>query len=154
MKYDFQVDITVRSEQPSLIHADLTDDRDRPMSSVEGIYRQYDAMSRECAKVLMGRAQPGQIIAQVNMMGFARMLDVRSQVTGLAPFILRARRTARRRVSRASILDRDCRPHAIAVSAVPGQDQLNALAPHCSPQWEQLSQLWDSAGPQLMPLRS
>lgn len=59
VKYDFHIDISVNSEWFDSIHVDLTDDSRLPDSQFTDLYRQYEAMSRECADVLMRRCMPG-----------------------------------------------------------------------------------------------
>lgn len=71
--YDFHLDIQVNSPWFNNIHVDLTDDNHLPTTRTEELYRQYDAMSRECVAVLRRQAMPGAYTSGVNMNGFGAM---------------------------------------------------------------------------------
>lgn len=71
--YDFHLNIQVNSPWFNQIHVDLTDDNNLPTTRSEELYRQYDAMSRECVAVLRRQAMPGAYTNGMNMSGFGAM---------------------------------------------------------------------------------
>ena len=71
--YDFHLNIQVNSPWFNQIHVDLTDDNNLPTTRSEELYRQYDAMSRECVAVLRRQAMPGSYTNGMNMSGFGAM---------------------------------------------------------------------------------
>lgn len=83
VKYDFHIDIHVNSEWFDSIHVDLTDDRNLPDSQFTDLYRQYEAMSRECADVLMRRCMPGAYTGGMNMSGFGGFAMFGAPMSGM-----------------------------------------------------------------------